>query len=353
MIVDSIKQTLMITSFVMVMMLIIEYFNVRTKGGWSKGLQSSKFNQIIVSIVLAVIPGCLGTFAVVSLFTHRIITFGALLAALIATTGDESFVMFSLIPVTAIKINIILVVSAFVIGFLVDMIFKSLYYKGINENHLQIHSEDHQSSVSISSKILKKNWKNISFERAILAFGLLLFVFALLFGFFNHDDSHNHLQIAVPSEWGWMRVTFIVGSLIALLIVAVVPEHFLEHHLWEHIIKKHFPRIFLWTLAALMLIAFLLQNVSIENWLRTNHLSVLFIALIIGIIPISGPHIIFITLFISGAAPFSILLANSLVQDGHGALPLFAETKKYFLFSKSIKLILALIAGLAGYWLGF
>jgi hypothetical protein len=352
MIVDSIKQTLMITSFVMVMMLIIEYFNVRTKGGWSKGLQASKFSQILFSVILAIIPGCLGTFAVVSLFTHRIITFGALLAALIATTGDESFVMFSLIPATALKINIILIASAFVIGYAVDTIFKNPYYKGVHENHFQLHSEDN-ISVYNNSKNLLNSWKNISFERAILVFGLLLFIFALLFGFFNHDDSHNHLQIAVPNEWGWMKVTFIIGSLIALLIVSAVPEHFLEHHLWEHIIKKHFPRIFLWTLGALLLIAFLLQNVSIENWLRTNHLSVLFIALIIGIIPISGPHIIFITLFISGAVPFSILLANSFVQDGHGALPLFAETKKNFLLSKLIKLSVALIIGLAGYWLGF
>lgn len=352
MIVDSIKQTLMITSFVMVMMLIIEFFNVRTKGGWSKGLQGSKFSQILISVILAIIPGCLGTFAVVSLFTHRILSFGALLAALIATTGDESFVMFSLIPATALKINMILVASGFIIGYAVDAIFNSPYYNGIHENHFQIHSED-RVSVSLSAKILRNNWRNISFERAILVFGLLLFLFALLFGFFNHDDSQNHLQIAVPNEWGWMKLTFIIGSLIALFIVSIVPEHFLEHHLWEHIIKKHFPRIFLWTLAALLLIAFLLQNVSIENWLRTNHLSVLFIALIIGIIPISGPHIIFITLFISGAVPFSVLLANSFVQDGHGALPLFAESKKNFLLSKLIKLSLALIIGLAGYWIGF
>ena len=353
MIVDAIKQTLMITSFVMVMMLIIEYFNVRTQGAWSKGLQSSKFSQILFSIILAIIPGCLGTFAVVSLFTHRIITFGALLAALIATTGDESFVMFSLMPATALKLNLILIVSAFVVGYFVDVIFKSPYYNGIHENHFQIHSEDQHESVSINPMSLKKNWMNISFERAILVFGLLLFIFALLFGFFNHDHANDHLQIAIPNEWGWMKVTFIIGSLIALLIVAIVPEHFLEHHLWEHIIKKHFPRIFLWTLAALLLITFLLQNVSIENWLRTNHLSVLFIALIIGIIPISGPHIIFITLFLSGAVPFSILLANSFVQDGHGALPLFAETKKNFLLSKSIKLVVGLLVGLAGYWLGF
>lgn len=274
------------------------------------------------------------------------------MAALIATTGDESFVMFSLIPATALKLNIILIVSGFIIGYAIDVIFKNPYYKGISENHFQLHSEDH-GPITVNSNTFKNNWKNLSFERAILVFGLMLFIFALLFGFFNHDDSHNHLQIAVPNEWGWMRVTFIVGSLIALLIVSVVSEHFFEHHLWEHIIKKHFPRIFLWTLGALLLISFLLQNVSIENWLRTNHLSVLFIALIIGTIPISGPHIIFITLFISGAVPFSVLLANSFVQDGHGALPLFAESKKNFLLTKMIKMAFALLIGLTGYWLRF
>jgi hypothetical protein len=79
----------------------------------------------------------------------------------------------------------------------------------------------------------------------------------------------------------------------------------------------------------------------------------LVLALLIGIIPQSGPHIIFVTLFASGAIPFSVLMANSIVQDGHGAIPLLAESPRSFITMKAIKLGIGIIAGSAGLILGF
>jgi len=79
----------------------------------------------------------------------------------------------------------------------------------------------------------------------------------------------------------------------------------------------------------------------------------LVLALLVGIIPQSGPHIIFVTLFASGAIPFSILMANSIVQDGHGAIPLLAESPRSFMVMKAIKLVLGIIVGAAGIILGF
>ena len=54
---------------------------------------------------LGVIPGCLGAFAAVSLYSHRNLSFGALVAAMIATSGDEAFVMFSMFPLQVIWIG--------------------------------------------------------------------------------------------------------------------------------------------------------------------------------------------------------------------------------------------------------
>jgi len=48
-------------------------------------------------------------------------------------------------------------------------------------------------------------------------------------------------------------------------------------------------------------------------------------------------------MFFAGQIPFSILLANSIVQDGHGALPLLAESKKSFIYMKLINMIVGLI----------
>jgi len=79
----------------------------------------------------------------------------------------------------------------------------------------------------------------------------------------------------------------------------------------------------------------------------------MFLAILIGIIPESGPHIVFISLFINGTIPFSILLANSIVQEGHAGLPLLAESKRGFLWMKAISVTVGLIVGLLGYFAGF
>ena len=81
-------------------------------------------------------------------------------------------------------------------------------------------------------------------------------------------------------------------------------------------------------------------------------LIVLVVAIIVGIIPESGPHLIFVTLFAQGSIPFSVLLASSIVQDGHGMLPLLAESRRAFLSVKIVNVIYALFIGITGYLIG-
>ncbi|MDR1406002.1 MAG: hypothetical protein LBI89_02205, partial [Prevotellaceae bacterium] len=87
------KDTFLITGLVMVMLLLIEYVNVRSHGRSWQRLQQSPLGQVVVSAFLGLVPGCIGGFAVVSLFAHHLLGFGALAAMMIATTGDESFVL--------------------------------------------------------------------------------------------------------------------------------------------------------------------------------------------------------------------------------------------------------------------
>jgi hypothetical protein len=74
----------------------------------------------------------------------------------------------------------------------------------------------------------------------------------------------------------------------------------------------------------------------------------LIVAILVGIIPESGPHLIFVTLFAQGALPFAILLANSIVQDGHGTLPLLAVSPRAFLWLKLVNIGFAFLLGAAG-----
>ena len=97
---------------------------------------------------------------------------------------------------------------------------------------------------------------------------------------------------------------------------------------------------------------FLINYLELGTWIKANYLTVMLIACLIGFIPESGPHMIFVTLFAQGAIPFGILLASSVVQDGHGMLPLLAEPKRSFISVKVINFAVGLLVGLVFYLAG-
>jgi hypothetical protein len=354
MVFDILRQTIMITSLVLVMMLMIEYINVVSQGRWGENLNKSKFKQILVAALLGLVPGCVGSFAVVSLYTHQVVGFGALVANMIASSGDESFVMFSLFPASAIKLNLIIFGIAIISGLLVNLFVKGHFLSIPEKPHLVIHPhEQEEQALSFVNAI--KALRNISFPRAALLMGLLLFIFGILTGQFEHGafsvQTGNGINGQKGSDGHWEEVLFILVSLAALYLITVVKDHFLEEHLWEHIIKKHFLKIFLWTFGALLVIHFMMTYIDIEQWMKANVYTLLVIAVLVGIVPESGPNLVFVIFFFNGAIPFSILLANSIVQDGHGALPLLAESKKSFIYLKITNMIVAFIIGILGLWL--
>jgi hypothetical protein len=51
--------------------------------------------------------------------------------------------------------------------------------------------------------------------------------------------------------------------------------------------------------------------------------------------------------------PFSVLLASSFVQDGHGMLPMLAHSRREFLLIKAINFSAGLLLGAAAMALGF
>ncbi|MFC2137092.1 putative manganese transporter [Bacteroidota bacterium] len=343
---DILKETLTITIFVMVMMMIIEYINIRSQGVWTSFLKNSTWFQIILSAFLGIIPGCLGGFIVVSLYTHRFIRLGALLAALIATFGDEAYILFSLDPIPALILGSILFIIAIIFGFITDLFFKKEKLVKISEPNFTIHKKECEEN-KIKASFLTK-LKNISFTRSLLIFGIIIYLIAILTGSIGNSHQHDHHEINDIFFGKWLTYTYIFISFIALLVILVVNDHFIEEHLWGHVIKHHFLKILLWTFGAILVIYIALDYLNLSNWISDNQLIILLVALAIGIIPVSGPHLLFITLFINGTIPISILLANSIVQDGHASLPLFAESKKSFILIKTIKLFIGLMFGLLG-----
>ena len=132
---DALRNSVLITGLVVVMMMMIESLNIESKGMVFKGLKRTKFGQVVVASLLGSIPGCMGGFATVSLYTHRMFSFGALVAMMIASSGDEAFVMLAMIPEQALILFVVLFVLAIIVGVAVDF-----FHGKIRDAHQMSHA---------------------------------------------------------------------------------------------------------------------------------------------------------------------------------------------------------------------
>lgn len=329
---DLFKTALMITGFVMAMMLLIEYLNVRSAGAWRKRLAGHTWGQYCLAALLGATPGCLGAFAAVTMYSHGVLTLGAVVTTMIAASGDEAFVMLALIPAQALKLISGLAVFGFAVGMLVDLLGGRRRTRH-PADCLELHTEDRGHCCDLA--LVVRQWKECTPERGTLAVVLVLF-FAGIAG----------AQLG-PPEWNWVRASLLIVSAVALFVIATVPDHFLQEHLWQHVARRHAPRIFLWTFGALIAMHVLTDVLHLDGAIRTGRWWVLLVACLVGLIPESGPHLIFVTLFAQGVVPLSVLLASSIVQDGHGMLPMLAHSAREFLLIKAITFTAGLALGAA------
>jgi len=234
-----VQTALMVTGFVTAMMLLIEYLNVLSRGQWQSRLARGFWGQYLLAGLLGVIPGCLGPFSVVAMYSHGTLRLGAVVAAMVATSGDEAFVMLALIPRPALALMAILLVAGVAAGALTDLLLEKRQRApaGWCES-LGVHPEEECRCFPRGQ--IAAQWKDCTPARGVLSTALSLFAAGLLAGWLG------------PTDWSWIRITLLLVCCGALFIVATVPDHFLETHLWQHVARKHVPRVFLWTLGALI-----------------------------------------------------------------------------------------------------
>jgi hypothetical protein len=177
------------------------------------------------------------------------------------------------------------------------------------------------------------NLRSLSFTRFLLLVLISSFLFLVILG------------IIGPSVWDWKRITFIGLSLSALYIAMVVSEHYLHEHIWDHIIKRHLFRVFVWSFGALLFVEMGLAFWNLEAFIHAHIVWVLVIGALLGIVPESGPHLIFVMMYAQGVIPFSVLFTASFVQDGHGMLPLLSYSIKDSLLIKAFNLVFGLVVG--------
>jgi hypothetical protein len=282
--------------------------------------------------LVGTVPGCLGAFTDVTLYVHRLISFGALVGAMIAASGDEAFVMLALFPRQALPLFGLLFAYGLVVATIVDRLGGARFYGGVScPEGIEIHLGEHALP---RAPLRRRSFTGWSLPRSVLCAALTLFLVAVAAGWIG------------PPAWTWVRVTLLVVAAVGLAVVFVAEDHFLEEHLYRHVARRHLPRVFLWVLGILVVLAALeAADLPLSEWIRDHQGWALLAAVAVGVIPESGPHMVFVTLFAQGALPFSVLAASCVVQDGHGMLPLLAESRREFVKVKAVTATAGLLLG--------
>lgn len=382
---DIFQNTIVITAFVAMMMLAIEYLNVATGGHAVDRLLNHRSKGYLTGVLLGLTPGCLGAFVMVSLYSHKRVSIGAIVATMVATSGDEAFVMLGLVPKTAILMFAGMGLVGMGAGWVTDKVILKKHESNRQlDCAFEMHPHHEQETFHWNSLVTA--WRHPSPTRAILSVSIglcIALMFAFKAGLFvpvesgNHDDHDDHGDYNDSEQQheshvghdahegegvhkgvvarvehhhshgtgGWTWYTLVGLLLFGLFVVGTVSEHFLEDHLWGHVLKIHVPRMFFWTLGALTFIVLLEHFVDLPQLVQKNLWVVLAVAVAVGFIPESGPHLVFVTLFAAGTIPLSVLVASSIVQDGHGMVPLLAHSRKDFFLVKLMNALVGFIVG--------
>ncbi len=379
--------------FVGAVLLLFGYINYKMSGRFVATITKSKRWQPVFGALLGVTPGCGGTIFLMPLFVRGSVTFGAVVAALIATTGDSSFVMIAGIPLQYLVVSAVAVLVGILTGYVVDSTRIGIKLRDAYERskaskkeqkkrHSHVrhtvrvphigHAEGddidwalhhvargHPATDTLAYRITHHGYL---WYWLLLGIGLVLGVL----GLFQVDIN----ALVVPNLGLIVGVAGTVMSIAWMLfgkkLLASDTHEETEQKVtsWrETLIHNAQETAFVITWVFVGLLAYELAVLGlgggdyaqgeqlIESALRTAGIAAVLIGALVGMIPGCGPQIIFVTLFMQGHLPFAALLANAISQDGDAILPLIALDRRSAGMAVIVTTIPAALIGLGAYWL--
>jgi uncharacterized membrane protein len=109
-------------TFVAVMLAAFGLLQWRTGGAVTRWLERHRRLGPLAGAVLGAVPGCGGAIVVMPLYLRGTVSFGTVVATLVATMGDSSFVLIAAAPGTALALHGGLLLAGLVTGVVVDRV---------------------------------------------------------------------------------------------------------------------------------------------------------------------------------------------------------------------------------------
>jgi hypothetical protein len=109
-----------VSAFVAITVLVFGLVQYRTDGALLQAIEDNERLQPVLGGLMGLTPGCGGAIVMMPLYIRGSVSFGTVVATLVATAGDSAFVILALAPEAAVYAYGLALVSGIAFGYLID-----------------------------------------------------------------------------------------------------------------------------------------------------------------------------------------------------------------------------------------
>jgi len=378
---------LAVTVFVAAMVLLFSWLQYITAGGFVDWIRENRQFQPVIGAMMGLTPGCGGAIIVMPMYARGYVTYGTVIATLIATLGDSAFVLIGavfqnaefLVPV--IVVHSISFVVGVVWGYGVDVIgvtpstplgrlgpkFSSDESLG---GEISREAEVEDSLIEDLPRESPDGWGHRILHQGhrvwwfVTAIGLCLAILLLIW--YAQDPGYSPELVWDPTTRdGVITWVGFIGTALSIVLY-ISSKNFLGddteatigdklNSLDETLVHAASETAFVtfWVLIAYLVFEFGMLASGVGDSDLSEHGSgfgAVLLAATVGLIPGCGPQIIAITAYVEGIISFPALVANAISQDGDALFPLLVRHKVASFWATIHTTLPAIIVGLALLW---
>lgn len=347
-----------------VFIILFGYINYKTSNNISNIISKSKNIQPLIGAIIGAMPGCSGSLIIMPLYIKNKLSFGCIIASLISSMGDASFILISSNFKLYVFISVVGIITGTIVGYLVDIFnlesklrLKKRKYIGISNKMTVAKLYNNKTKIKRNNIMKNKFTYIITYKigyKIYIGIILIGFLFMLLV---NHHTSSNLNRSIHYLE----KIISIIGILFSIVYMMCFKKSYKNLNIHsDDMNRKSIKEILIASSGEIsfiitwIYISYILYNLIIfliggEQYLAslvisTSIFSVL-IASFLGMIPGCGIQIVLMSFFLKGNIPLGVIIANSISQDGDALFPLIALDKKSAIWATIITTIPAIIVG--------
>ena len=374
---------LAVTVFVAAMVLFFSWLQYISAGRFVDTIRANTAWQPVIGALMGITPGCGGAIVMMPMYARGYVTYGTVIATLIATLGDAAFVLIGaavtdssfIAPVVAV--HLISFVVGISWGYLVDGMkitpsnplgkFSANYDDNSpSRNVLQETNENMREVFDDLGREEKTGWGYFLLHQGYtvwwivtslgLIFAILLLVWSAQDADFTLEINYNPLTLD-----GFITWIGLIGTSLSVILYISQKNWISDdseasigdklYSLRETMIHSASETAFVtfWVMSAYLIFEFSMLFSGMNEAdlaLFGDGIIAVILAAVIGLIPGCGPQIIAITAYTKDLISFPALVANAISQDGDALFPLLVRHRVASIWATVHTTIPALIVGI-------